>query len=122
MLLATIGLIAASIYIVGTATAGRHPRRPQLLRLPAGRATRASGFVLMLLISRFDYSRLREWKLGIYGVPDRLDPARVRGRRLGPRVAARDRAAVLQLPAVGARQGAAGRRAGGASWSTGSGG
>jgi rod shape determining protein RodA len=26
----------------------------------------AVGFVLMLLMTRFDYSRLREWKLGIY--------------------------------------------------------
>jgi rod shape determining protein RodA len=26
------------------------------------------GILLMLLISRFDYSRLREWKLGVYGL------------------------------------------------------
>ena len=38
----------------------------------------------MLLITRFDYSRLREWKLGIYGVPDRRDPARVRAGRRRP--------------------------------------
>ena len=30
----------------------------------------------MLLVSRFDYSRLREWKLGVYGFDDRRDPAR----------------------------------------------
>ena len=40
MLVATIGLIAASVYIVGNATPGRHPGRPQLLPLQAGRVRR----------------------------------------------------------------------------------
>ena len=42
MLLATLGLIAASIYTLGTRHPGRHPGRPQLLRLPPGRPTRRS--------------------------------------------------------------------------------
>ena len=115
MLLATLGLIAASVYVVGTATRTTSGR-PQLLRLPPGRL-RGVGFVLMLLITRFDYSRLREWKLGIYALHDRLDPAGVRGGVLGARVEARDRAPVLQLPAVGAGQAAAGVALS-ASWST----
>ena len=65
LLLATIGLIAASIYTVGTATQDDIQGDPNYFAYrQAGYA--AVGFVLMLLITRFDYSRLREWKLGIY--------------------------------------------------------
>ena len=66
LLLATLGLIAASVYTVRRATLGDIPRDPnyfmnrQLIYI-------AVGVVLMLLLSRFDYSRLREWKLGVYG-------------------------------------------------------
>jgi rod shape determining protein RodA len=66
MLLATIGLIAASIYIVGTATQDDIPGEPNYF-LYRQAAYAGVGFVLMLLMTRFDYSRLREWKLGIYG-------------------------------------------------------
>ena len=45
-------------------------------------------------VSRLDYSRLRELKYGIYGLHDRLDPARVRARR--PPRAARKR--WIELP------------------------
>jgi rod shape determining protein RodA len=66
MLLATLGLVAASIYTVGTATQDDIPGDPNYYAyrqaLYAG-----VGLVLMLLLSRFDYSRLREWKIGIYG-------------------------------------------------------
>ncbi len=66
MLLATLGLIAASIYTVGTATQDDIPGDPNYFAyrqaLYAG-----VGLVLMFLLSRFDYSRLREWKIGIYG-------------------------------------------------------
>jgi rod shape determining protein RodA len=65
MLLATIGLIAASIYIIGTATQDDIPGEPNYF-LYRQAAYAGVGFVLMLLIARFDYSRLREWKLGIY--------------------------------------------------------
>jgi rod shape determining protein RodA len=65
LLLATLGLIAASAYTVRRATLGDIPGDPnyymyrQLLYIGV-------GLVLMFLVSRFDYSRLREWKLGIY--------------------------------------------------------
>jgi rod shape determining protein RodA len=67
LLLATIGLTAASVYTVRRATLGDIPGDPnyymdrQLIYVGV-------GLVLMLLLSRFDYSRLREWKLGVYGV------------------------------------------------------
>ncbi len=66
LLLATFGLIFASVYTVHKATFGDIPGDPnyymdrQLIYI-------AAGVVLMLLVSRFDYSRLREWKLGVYG-------------------------------------------------------
>jgi rod shape determining protein RodA len=64
MLLATIGLIAASIYIVGTAT--QDDRADPNYYTYRQAAYAGVGFVLMLLMTRFDYSRLREWKLGVY--------------------------------------------------------
>jgi rod shape determining protein RodA len=66
LLLATLGLTAASVYTVRRATLGDIPGDPnyymdrQLIYVGV-------GLVLMLLLSRFDYSRLREWKLGVYG-------------------------------------------------------
>jgi len=66
LLLATLGLVAASIYTVRRATLGDIPGDPnyymdrQLIYIGV-------GLVLMLALSRFDYSRLREWKLGVYG-------------------------------------------------------
>jgi rod shape determining protein RodA len=66
LLLATFGLIAASVYTVRRATLGDIPGDPnyymdrQLIYIGA-------GLVLMFLLARFDYSRLREWKLGVYG-------------------------------------------------------
>ncbi|MEA2418864.1 MAG: rod shape determining protein RodA [Thermoleophilaceae bacterium] len=66
LLLATLGLVGASLYTVRRATLGDIPGDPnyyldrQLIYI-------AVGLVLMLLLSRFDYSRLREWKLGVYG-------------------------------------------------------
>lgn len=65
MLLATVGLMAASIYTVGTATQDDVSGDPNYYVYRQG-AYAAVGFVLMLLIARFDYSRLREWKLGVY--------------------------------------------------------
>ena len=67
LLLATVGLAAASLYTVATATQDDIPGDPNYY------LTRQAGYVgvgllLMLLISRFDYSRLREWKLGVYGL------------------------------------------------------
>ena len=66
LLVATFGLIAASIYTIHKATFGDIPGAPNYYvnrqLIYAG-----VGVVLMLLVSRFDYSRLREWKLGVYG-------------------------------------------------------
>ena len=66
LLLATLGLVAASVYTVRRATLGDIAGDPnyymdrQLIYIGV-------GLVLMLALSRFDYSRLREWKLGVYG-------------------------------------------------------
>jgi rod shape determining protein RodA len=65
MLLATIGLILASLYTIGTATQDDRPGDPNYFTYRQA-AYAGVGFVLMVLITRFDYSRLREWKLGIY--------------------------------------------------------
>jgi rod shape determining protein RodA len=65
MLLATFGLIAASLVILGSATQDDIPGDPNYF-LYRQAAYAGVGVVLMLLITRFDYSRLREWKLGIY--------------------------------------------------------
>jgi rod shape determining protein RodA len=67
LLLATLGLVAASAYTVRRATLGdfasdpNHYFKRQLIYI-------AVGLVLMFLLSRFDYSRLREWKWGVYGL------------------------------------------------------
>src|SRR5215210_3450148 len=65
MRVATLGLIAASIYTLGTATQDDIKGDPNyFVYRQAGYAV--IGFILMLLMTRFDYSRLREWKLGVY--------------------------------------------------------
>jgi rod shape determining protein RodA len=67
LLLATLGLIAAGVYVVATATQDDIPGDPNYYAYrQLGYAV--VGLVLMYLISRFDYSRVREWKAGIYGV------------------------------------------------------
>ena len=67
MLLATIGLIAASIYVIGSATQDDRAGDPNYFTYRQA-AYAGVGFVLMLLMTRFDYSRLREWKLGVYSL------------------------------------------------------
>jgi len=67
LLLATLGLAAASLYVVATATQDDIPGDPHHF-LTRQAAYVGVGILLMLLISRFDYSRLREWKLGVYGL------------------------------------------------------
>jgi rod shape determining protein RodA len=65
LLLATMGLVAASIYTVRTATHGDIPHAPNYyMNRQIGYIV--VGLVLMFALTRFDYSRLREWKLGIY--------------------------------------------------------
>jgi rod shape determining protein RodA len=65
LLLATLGLVAASIYVVGAATQDDIPGDPNYYAYRQA-VFAGAGLVLMLLISRSDYSRLREWKLGVY--------------------------------------------------------
>ncbi|HYP47714.1 MAG TPA: rod shape-determining protein RodA, partial [Thermoleophilaceae bacterium] len=67
LLFATLALMACSVYTVGTATDNDIPGDPDYY-LVRQAAYAGVGILLMLLISRFDYSRLREWKLGIYGL------------------------------------------------------
>jgi len=66
LLLATLGLIACSVYVVGSATHDDITGNPHYY-LYRQAAYGAVGLVLMLALSRFDYSRLREWRFGIYG-------------------------------------------------------
>jgi len=66
LLLATLGLIAASVYVVRRATLDDIPGDPNYY-MYRQLAYAGVGLVLMYLLSRFDYSRLREWKWGIYG-------------------------------------------------------
>ena len=65
LLLATLGLIAASIYTVHTATHGDIAGDPNYY-MNRQIAYVVVGLVLMFALTRLDYSRLREWKLGIY--------------------------------------------------------
>ena len=66
MLLATLGIIGASLYTIATATQDDIAGSPNYFVYRQA-AYAGVGLVLMFLLSRFDYSRLREWKLGIYG-------------------------------------------------------
>jgi rod shape determining protein RodA len=66
LLLATFGLVAASVYTVGVGTANDIPGQPNHY-LYRQLAYAGVGIVLMLLLTRFDYSRLRDWKFGVYG-------------------------------------------------------
>jgi rod shape determining protein RodA len=67
LLLAAVGLIACSVYVVGTATADDIPG-DRYYYVYRQAAYAVIGIVLMLLLSRFDYSRVREWKFGVYGL------------------------------------------------------
>jgi rod shape determining protein RodA len=65
LLLATLGLIAASVYFVHRATLNDVAGDSNYF-MYRQLAYAGVGLVLMFLISRFDYSRLREWKWGVY--------------------------------------------------------
>ena len=66
LLLATLGLVGASLYAVRVGTTGDVPGQPNYY-LYRQLAYAGVGLVLMLLLTRFDYSRLRDWKFGVYG-------------------------------------------------------
>jgi rod shape determining protein RodA len=65
LLLATLGLIAAGAYFVHRATINDVSGDPNYF-MYRQLAYAGVGLVLMFLLSRFDYSRLREWKWGVY--------------------------------------------------------
>jgi rod shape determining protein RodA len=67
LLLATLGLVAAGVYTIGTATNTDIPGNPHYYLIRQA-VYGGVGIVFMLLAARFDYSRLREWRLGLYGV------------------------------------------------------
>jgi rod shape determining protein RodA len=67
LLLATLGIAAASVYTVHTATHGDIAGQPNYY-MNRQLAYIAVGLILMFALTRFDYSRLREWKLGVYGL------------------------------------------------------
>jgi rod shape determining protein RodA len=64
---AALGLMACSFYTITQATQNDIAGDPHYFIVRQA-AYGAIGLVLMLLISRFDYSRLREWKAGLYGL------------------------------------------------------
>jgi rod shape determining protein RodA len=66
LLLACAGLIACSVFVMSAATQNDIPGSPHYYEYRQA-AYGAVGLLLMLLISRFDYSRLREMRLGLYG-------------------------------------------------------
>lgn len=67
LLLATLGLVVVSVIAIDGSTRNDLPGAPDYFsHRQIGYAV--VGTVLMVLISRFDYSRLREFKLGIYGL------------------------------------------------------
>jgi rod shape determining protein RodA len=67
LLLAVLGLTACSLYTIGEATRDDVAGSPHHF-LYRQIAFAAIGICLMLLISRLDYTRLRDWKAQIYGV------------------------------------------------------
>ena len=66
LFLATLGIVGFGIYTIYTATSGDIPGSPYYYVIRQGLYA-GVGCLLMLIISRFDYSRLREWRWGIYG-------------------------------------------------------
>jgi rod shape determining protein RodA len=65
LLLAVIGLLVCSVVTLAAATKDDVPGDPNYYVVRQG-AYAAVGLVLMLLLSRLDYSRLRELKYGLY--------------------------------------------------------
>jgi rod shape determining protein RodA len=65
LLLAAVGLIACGIYVLAGATEDDIPGK-SLYYVYRQIAYGVVGIALMMLISRFDYSRAREWKAGLY--------------------------------------------------------
>src|SRR3954466_12763312 len=66
LFLGAVGLIACSIYVVGHATQDDIAGNPNYYIVRQA-AYGAIGIVFMIVLARFDYSRMREWRWGIYG-------------------------------------------------------
>jgi rod shape determining protein RodA len=66
LLLAGVGLVGCSVYVLSAATENDIPGNPYYYVVRQA-IYGGVGIVLMLALSRFDYSRLRELKLGLYG-------------------------------------------------------
>src|ERR1051326_1105184 len=66
LLLATAGLVAFGIYTIYTATNNDLAGGPHYYVIRQG-GSAGVGRCLLLAVSRFDSSRLREWRWGIYG-------------------------------------------------------
>jgi rod shape determining protein RodA len=67
LLLATLGLVVCSLMTLKGATRHDIPGQPNFF-FERQIAYAAVGLLLMAVLSRFDYSRLREFKLGVYGL------------------------------------------------------
>ena len=111
LLLATLGLIACSLYTISTATTDDIPGSPNYFVIRQA-AYVGVGLVLMLIVSRIDYSRLREWKAGLYAADDRLIVVVCAVGAVDARIPAlRSSCRFFQLPDLRAGQGAADPRA-----------
>jgi rod shape determining protein RodA len=67
LLFAALALVACSVYVIGGATEDDIPGDPRYYLIRQA-VYAVIGIALMLLVARFDYSRMREWKFGLYGV------------------------------------------------------
>jgi rod shape determining protein RodA len=66
MFIAAVGLIVCSVYVVGNATQDDIAGNANYY-LVRQAAYGAVGIVFMIVLARIDYSRMREWRWGIYG-------------------------------------------------------
>jgi rod shape determining protein RodA len=66
LFLGAVGLIVCSVYVVGNATQDDIPGNPNYY-LVRQAAYGAVGILFMIVLARIDYSRMREWRWGIYG-------------------------------------------------------
>jgi len=65
LLAAAVGLVACSLVTLATATQDDSPGNPDYF-VNRQAVYAGIGLVLMLAISRLDYARLRDWRVGIY--------------------------------------------------------
>jgi rod shape determining protein RodA len=67
LVLGAIGLSLCSVYVLSAATENDIPGNPYYYVIRQA-VYCGVGFLLMLIVGRFDYSRLRELKFGLYGL------------------------------------------------------